>query len=183
MSAVIPLETLSEVLFPGPHTDDPALSIVVLTSKKGIERVIASCSRRVRQSLFPVRSIIPHHAISEMKRLSVPFPRAVDPVKKCSDSRNEGKPSKAAEIKRSIKRRRYKNMRESLNTDGVQRTEGFADDQLWFEFIHPRGDLPRRDLRIEVICAHNDPHPLRPERLIENRGNTAVTATAHSVYI
>lgn len=120
MSAVIPLETLSEVLFPGPHTDDSALAIVVLTAEEGIERVIASGSGRVRQSLLPVRSIIPHHAVSEMKRLPVPFPRTVDPVKKRSDSRNEGKPRKAAEIKRSIKRRGYKDMRDSLYTDGVQ---------------------------------------------------------------
>ena len=103
MSAVIPLKSLSEVLFPGPDAHDSTLAVVIPSSKEGIERVGAAGSGRVSQGLLSMSRIPSHHRVSEVKRLPVPFPRTIDPVKKSSDSRNEGKPRKVAEIKRSIK--------------------------------------------------------------------------------
>ena len=98
MSAVIPLKGLSEVLFPGPDADNSTLAVVVSLTKEGIKTISAAKCRGVRQGLLTMSCISPHHRVSKMKRLPVPFPRTVDPVKKCSYSGNESKPRKVAEI-------------------------------------------------------------------------------------
>ena len=92
MSAVIERKSLSEVFFPGPNADDTGPSVMIAASDEGVEKIAAADCRNIGISRTCMILILAKNILREMKSLSVPLPRLVDPVEDPGDSRYVGEP-------------------------------------------------------------------------------------------
>ena len=70
-------------------------------------------------------------------------------------------------------------MRDSRYPDGIQGAERLPYYQCRRKFLHPAGNLPLGNFRIETVC----PDDNTADMFAQNRRDTAVSASAHSMYV
>ena len=101
MSAVVDGPgAVAEVLPPSADRDYAAAAIMVTRAEKGMEIVFAAVLGRVPEGVLQRRLPFQQWPAREMKSLPVAILRAIDPVKQCRHSRDDGQPSQQVQFNR-----------------------------------------------------------------------------------
>lgn len=171
--------TLPEMFLPRSNAHDTAPAIMVLFAEKREMTALTACFK----SKTPVLKVRPEFSIDEIRNLPSFVSGPVKPVKKRTHTGQKGQGREIAHKQRRIKRRRHINMRYSPDAHSLYSAKRLAYHKRRPELIHPRSNLHARNLRIEIVSAHDHNYATARQMLGKNSRNAAGQSTTHTVNI